>query len=141
MKLLQWIYTSCCWNIEGNFGYKTFSHSEGLEPGEVRELVDFFGRYERPADVSMQPDDEEIKTRCPVLFYSVTLSTGRKAICRVNYLGHNWYDGRWGNFIAHALILQARSKPVSGNLGRPENGGIFGVCNFLYFTKVAKSEF
>ena len=106
MRLLQWIYASCCWSIEGNVGFQTFSHSEGLTPDEVKELAKLFGRYELPADVSLQPDEEEITAKCPALFYSVTLTTGRKAICRANYLGQTWYSGRGGNFIAHALILE-----------------------------------
>jgi len=105
MRLLQWVYTSCYWNIDGSPGYHTFSHSENLTPDEVKELAHLFGRYDLPNDVSRQPDSETIAAQCPVLFYSVTLTTGRKVICRTSYLGRNFYDGRWGNFIAHALIL------------------------------------
>ena len=106
MRLLQWIYGSCCWSIEGKVGYQTFSHSEGLTSDEVEKLAGLFGRYDLPSDVSLQPDVEEISSKCPVLFYSVTLPTGRKAICRTTYLGQTWYDGRGGNFIAHALVLE-----------------------------------
>jgi len=101
MKLLQWIYT----NVGGEAGFSTFFHSEELNADEIKELVKLFGRYELPLGVSLQPDAEEIAEKCPQLFYSVTLTTGRKAICQAKFLGNCWHDGRGGNFIAHALIL------------------------------------
>ncbi len=94
----QWIYTTSCWNITGSMGWSTFSYTAGLEPYEVAELEEKVSIYE-------VPQSHVMGGKMP-LFYSLTLDSGRKAICQISDLGESFYDGRSGASIAHALIIE-----------------------------------
>ena len=115
MKIYQWVYTYSCWNRKKDLeqsikGFSTFSYSEGLSFQEIDELEQRCS-YAPPFGLSPQPTTEEIERLFPVAFYSFTLSSGRKAIVRSNYVGKGFYDGRWGSFISHGLILDSGDWP------------------------------
>lgn len=115
MKIYQWVYTYSCWNRKKDLeqsikGFSTFSYSEGLSFQEIDELEQRCS-YAPPFGLSPQPTTEEIERLFPVAFYSFSLSSGRKAIVRSNYVGKGFYDGRWGSFISHGLILDSGDWP------------------------------
>lgn len=100
--MLQWIYTTSCWNRSLRSGWNTFSHSDGLTAAEVDELEQ---KCQIPAGLT--------KEDFPV-FCSLTLSTGRHVICQSSYIGYSFYDGRPGATLTHAFIIEAHEKwPLS----------------------------
>ncbi len=103
-RVLQWKYASCRYNIEGAGGFYTFSKSEALSKGEKEELVEKVAHYEAPDTFPKRPDAEELKT-FPVAFSSFRLSNGKSVLCRTQYVGRDYGGTRFGNFFAHALVL------------------------------------
>lgn len=107
----QWIYTSSNWNQEMSNGFKTFSHSPNLSSADIEELRLRCGNYMLPNGVPASSTPEMIQQRCPVRFQSFTLPSGKHVLARTCYLGQGWYDHRWGNFLAHALIFPTDKMP------------------------------
>ena len=115
MVIDQWVYTYSCWNRKKDGersikGFNTFSYSKGVTAGEIAELERRCS-YNPPFGLPSQPGPEEIAALFPIAFHSFTLASGRKAIVRSNYIGKAFYDGRWGNFISHGLILDSGDWP------------------------------
>ncbi len=95
MNILQWVYTTSCWNIRHSRGWETFSYSQGLTDEEVSEL-------ENKCQLQGNLPEEYF----PV-YYTLTLSTGKKVICQHAFLGNSFYDGRRGATLSHALIIDS----------------------------------
>jgi|GEM_PF-3730837 len=105
MKVFQWKYTACPFNMENANGFNTFSMSDGLTREDKEELVRFAGTYTPPDHLPHQPTSEEL-SKFPVAFSFFRLRTGRFAICRTCYVGRDYGGVRWGNFFSHALVLE-----------------------------------
>ncbi len=104
-QVLQWKYTSSRRNIEQSTGFFTFSKSENLTDAEKNELVDKVAHYDPLESLPKRPTPEELK-RFPVAFSYFRLSNGKSVLCRTRYVGTDYASSRYGNFFAHALILQ-----------------------------------
>ena len=115
MLVYQWVYTYSCWNRKKDGersirGFNTFSYSKGLTPAEIAELERRCS-YNPPFGLPAQPNSNEIAALFPISFHSFTLASGRKVLVRSNYIGKGFYDGRWGSFISHGLILDSGDWP------------------------------
>lgn len=102
-KALQFHYTSCRRGLSGYAGFQTRAESAGLRLEERREL-EAKALYQPPRDLPREPDAETIAARFPTAFRTVSLTSGRQALIRAVYSGQD-YSGRWGNYFAHALVL------------------------------------
>lgn len=89
----QWIYTTSCWNIRGQSGWNTFSHSRGLTEEDVQELEE---KCQVPPNIGSE--------YFPI-FEHLVLSSGKKAICQTSLQGNSFYDGRPGATLTHAFII------------------------------------
>lgn len=90
----QWIYTTSCWNIRGQSGWNTFSHSRSLDSADVSEL-------EKKCQVPSNIGPEYFP-----IFEVLTLSSGRQVICQTSLQGNSFYDGRPGATITHGFIIE-----------------------------------
>jgi GTPase-associated protein 1, N-terminal domain type 2/GTPase-associated protein 1, middle domain len=104
MKSLQLCYTSCRHGMSGTAGFQTWASSPGLHPDERRE-IERRCLYRPPRDAHPEPGRDEIAHRFPIALRYFPLDSGHAALIRSCYLGRD-YSGRWGNFFAHALLLQ-----------------------------------
>lgn len=100
---LQFYYTSCRRGLSGYAGFQTRAESAGLQLEERREL-EAKAMYQPPRDLPREPDAETIAARFPTAYRTVRLASGRFALIRAVYAGQD-YSGRWGNYFAHALVL------------------------------------
>jgi len=100
---LQLHYTSCERGLTGCAGFQTRAETPGLAP-EDRAEVEGLLLYRAPRGLPREPDAETIRACFPTVFKVAGLASGRTALIRSVYLGRD-YSGRWGNFFAHALIL------------------------------------
>src|SRR5689334_15719663 len=105
MKALQLHYTSCRRGQSGNAGFQTRTLSAGIRPDEQRE-IERRGIYRPPRDARPDPSPEEIARDFPRALRFYRLESGRLAITLSTYVGRD-YSGRWGNFFAHTLVLEA----------------------------------
>lgn len=90
----QWIYTTSCWNIRGQSGWNTFSHSRSLDSADISEL-------EKKCQVPSNIGPEYFP-----IFEVLTLSSGRQVICQTSLQGNSFYDGRPGATITHGFIIE-----------------------------------
>lgn len=104
-RVLQWKYTSSRYNIEKSAGFFTFSMSERLTKGEKGELVEKVAHYNAPESLPTRPTKEDL-AKFPVAFSYFRLSNGKSVLCRTCYIGLDYATSRYGNFFAHALILE-----------------------------------
>ncbi|MBP5622425.1 MAG: hypothetical protein J6X44_10460, partial [Thermoguttaceae bacterium] len=104
-RVLQWKYTSSRQNIEKSAGFFTFSMSEKLTKEEKNELVDKAAHYDAPDSFPKRPSQDEL-TKFPVAFSYFRLSNGKYVLCRTQYVGMDYATSRYGNFFAHALVLE-----------------------------------
>lgn len=104
MRALQLHYTSCRRGQSGSPGFQTRALSDGIRPDEQRE-IERLGLYQPPRDASPQPDDAAIRAEFPRAFRFETLGSGRQVLLLSAYAGQD-YSGRWGNYFAHALVLE-----------------------------------
>ena len=102
-KALQLYYTSCRRGLSGYAGFQTRAESQGLLLDERRE-IEAKALYQPPRDLPREPDAEAIAGHFPKAFRTVKLSSGRTAVIRAVYTGQDYSD-RWGNYFAHALVL------------------------------------
>lgn len=107
-RALQLYYTSCEAGLSGHAGFQIRAASDDLMPDDRRELEGLL-LYEAPRNMPRDPDAETIAAMFPVAFRITTLGSGRRAILRSNYVGQD-YSGRWGNFFAHALVLDGEDR-------------------------------
>ncbi len=103
--VLQWKYTSSRFNIERSTGFFTFSMSERLTKEEKEELIEYAAHYDAPDSFPKQPTLEELSA-FPVAFSYFHLKNGKSVICRTQYVGKDYASSRYGNFFAHALVLE-----------------------------------
>lgn len=104
-RVLQWKYTSSRQNIEKSAGFFTFSMSESLTKEEKNELVDKAAHYDAPDSFPKRPSQEDL-AKFPVAFSYFRLSNGKYVLCRTQYVGMDYATSRYGNFFAHALVLE-----------------------------------
>ena len=104
-RVLQWKYTSSRYNIEKSAGFFTFSMSERLTKEEKGELVEKAAHYNAPESLPTRPTKEDL-AKFPVAFSYFRLSNGKSVLCRTCYIGLDYATSRYGNFFAHALILE-----------------------------------
>lgn len=108
-SLLQWSYTSCLRGQGAGAGFQTYACSEALQPEEKQEL-ERLAAYVPPTDLPSRPTPEEIATLFPVMFRFFRLRSGRYGVLRSVYTGQD-YSHRFGNFFAHALVLETGEFP------------------------------
>ncbi|MBR4753262.1 MAG: hypothetical protein IK077_16055 [Thermoguttaceae bacterium] len=104
-RVLQWKYTSSKYNIEQSTGFFTFSKSESLTNEEKNELVKKVAHYDPLEFLPKRPTQEELNS-FPVAFSYFRLSNRKAVLCRTQYIGMDYASSRYGNFFAHALVLQ-----------------------------------
>jgi len=103
IKADQLIFTSCRRGVRGGKGFQTRALTEGIRPEEQRE-IESRGCYSVPRNLPATPSEEEIASDYPVAFRYYKLGTGRRCFTRTRYTGKD-YSQRWGNFVAHSLIV------------------------------------
>ena len=108
VRVFQWKYTSCAYNVEKINGFATFSKSSELSDVDVDDLRKALGRYVAPENAPPRPTVEELRDRnqFPVAFSSLKLKSGRSVIARTCAVGKDYGGARYGNFFVHALILE-----------------------------------
>ena len=107
---LQHYYTSCRRGMEGGPGFQMRSVTQGLEPSD-RSDVERRGSYAAPRGVPLEPSPEEIRSVYPTAMRYYRLESGRWALTLSSYVGKD-YSGRWGNYFAHTLVVDAVLLPA-----------------------------
>lgn len=104
VRALQLFYTSCRRGISGHAGFQTRAVSDGVKPDEIRE-IEARALYQAPRELPTSPDADALVSMFPKAFRAFRLASGRIAILRTVYAGQD-YSGRWGNYFAHALVME-----------------------------------
>jgi len=107
---LQHYYTSCRRGLEGGPGFQMRSATPGLEPLD-RSDVERWGSYAAPRSVPLEPSPEEIRGLYPTAMRYYGLQSRRWALTLSSYVGKD-YSGRWGNYFAHSLVVDAVPLPA-----------------------------
>ncbi len=107
---LQHYYTSCRRGMGGGPGFQMRSVTQGLDSSD-RTDVERRGSYTAPRGVPMEPSAEEIRGVYPTAMRYYRLGSGRWALTLSSYVGKD-YSGRWGNYFAHTLVVDAVHLPV-----------------------------
>ena len=106
-RVYQWKYTACRYNIENSNGFYTFSQSTEISREEKEELIETVAHYNQPDVAPLRPTPADLSdpTKFPVAFTSFKLSSGKSVVCRARAVGKDYGGTRYGNFFAHALVL------------------------------------
>jgi len=104
MLVSQYIYTAC--GKDRNGAFSLFSKSADItdaEHSEIREMM----MYKVPANLPIEPTEQEIEEQFPKKFAYFFLSSGRACIAQACYVGKVYSDNdhRTGNYIIHAIVF------------------------------------
>ncbi len=97
MMIYQWVYSCFNWNIKSSPGFGVFSYSEGLSDNDLNELTLRLIPYPFECPQNKKPSD------MPLIFFAFQLPSKKFVILQERYIG-KCFNGRNGNYIAHALI-------------------------------------
>ncbi|MEO5874495.1 MAG: hypothetical protein ABIS86_13365, partial [Streptosporangiaceae bacterium] len=95
-------YTSARSGPEGRSGFQFTARTPGLPPGTESTVAPFLV-YRTPPEAPHSPSETELAAFPITLAYDEV--GGRPMLVRCRYLGQD-YSGRFGNFLAHAVIAE-----------------------------------